>query len=501
MSPTKKPGKPVDIYVRVSRVAGRDVQAEGGTAAEQEKRCRAQLAADELKAGEVFVDLDESGGKTSRPALDKAMARIESGESGGLIVKNLRRFGRTTSGVVDGVRWIEEQGALFLSCEEKLDTSSSTGRFALTIFAALGTLELEERQETWRSGRKRAVEVDGIHIASRTPTGYVRGPDRRLQPDPVAAPVVTKAFRRRAEGASWSELAAMFNAAGFKTPYDSDTWTSSSVTKVIANPVYTGEARSGEFKMENAHPALITRGEFLAAQDARSPSPTTNGNGKGDGSLLASILRCAGCRHVMKADKMTLRDGSRERIYRCGGEHASGVCKARPSVMGRVIEPYVVQQFFAGIGRGGILVRPSVDSDELDALKLALAEAEEELSALYASKSIAALGEDVVQGMLEPRVARRNEALRQLEQAQADSASPGLPSDAELRGTWDDLSIPDRRQLLASGIDAVILRKGKTTATPIEERTWFLWRGEMPDDFPRRGRRVPLSPFKWPEEE
>ena len=40
----------------------------GRTAGEQEARCRAQLEADGLVAGEVYIDLDESGGKTSRPS-------------------------------------------------------------------------------------------------------------------------------------------------------------------------------------------------------------------------------------------------------------------------------------------------------------------------------------------------------------------------------------------------------------------------------------------------
>src|SRR4051812_27980005 len=117
MSPARKPTGPIDIYVRVSRTQGRDVAQEGGTAAQQEKQCRAQLTADGLKAGEVFIDLDESGGKASRPAFDQMLARVDAGASGGVIVKNLRRFSRSTVNAMNTMQWIEERGGTFISCE------------------------------------------------------------------------------------------------------------------------------------------------------------------------------------------------------------------------------------------------------------------------------------------------------------------------------------------------------------------------------------------------
>src|SRR5262245_41137793 len=170
MSPAKKPTLPVAIYVRVSRVMGRDVTAEGGTAAEQEKQCRAQLAADGLEVGEVFTDLDQSGGKASRPAFDQALASIEAGVHGGIIVKNIRRFGRNTVNVLEGVRWLESHGAVFLSCEEKVDTSTSQGRFFLTILAAFGEMELEDRRAGWKAKRDSLVQ-NGKSIA-KVPFGY-----------------------------------------------------------------------------------------------------------------------------------------------------------------------------------------------------------------------------------------------------------------------------------------------------------------------------------------
>ena len=72
MNPDTKPTKPVDIYIRVSRVGGRE-GVSFQSPEQQEERCRAQLTADGLQAGDVFIDLDESGASTTRPEFRKMM--------------------------------------------------------------------------------------------------------------------------------------------------------------------------------------------------------------------------------------------------------------------------------------------------------------------------------------------------------------------------------------------------------------------------------------------
>src|SRR5207249_1586905 len=107
MSP-KRVTAPLDIYVRVSDVRGR--AGEGFISPkEQEQRCRALATARSYKTGEVFTDLDVSGGKMQRPELDKAIARIRDGVSGGIIVAKLDRFART---LVGGLQTMEDINSL-----------------------------------------------------------------------------------------------------------------------------------------------------------------------------------------------------------------------------------------------------------------------------------------------------------------------------------------------------------------------------------------------------
>ena len=92
------------IYVRQSRhkEGERTVSPEV-----QEASCRALPAVKRCDQVEVFTDLDVSGGKMSRPALDAALARIRSGQSAGILVAHIDRFART---LVGGLKTLQEIG-------------------------------------------------------------------------------------------------------------------------------------------------------------------------------------------------------------------------------------------------------------------------------------------------------------------------------------------------------------------------------------------------------
>src|SRR5947199_8111601 len=104
MSPKIK--KPLDIYVWVSRVGGREGDSFISPKV-QEERCRALATARGYKVGEVFIDLDQSGGTMDRPEFNRALARIQAGDSGGIIVARIDRFARTLQGALNTLQEIE----------------------------------------------------------------------------------------------------------------------------------------------------------------------------------------------------------------------------------------------------------------------------------------------------------------------------------------------------------------------------------------------------------
>ena len=96
-----------------------------------------------------------------RPQLEKMLKQIESGDT--LLVTSLDRLARSTHDLFVITQKIEAAEASFRSIREPwADTTSSMGKFLLTVFAGLSELErnlINERTDEGRiSAKKRGVK-------------------------------------------------------------------------------------------------------------------------------------------------------------------------------------------------------------------------------------------------------------------------------------------------------------------------------------------------------
>ncbi len=88
--------------------------------------------------GRVFTDT-MSGTRDDRPGLAELMAYARAGDT--VTVVALDRLGRSLSGIVQTVKTLGERGIVLRSLREGVDTSTSTGRMVLGIFASLADYE------------------------------------------------------------------------------------------------------------------------------------------------------------------------------------------------------------------------------------------------------------------------------------------------------------------------------------------------------------------------
>ena len=63
-----------------------------------------------------------------RPSSTRRWPGLSEDVSGGIIVYDLSRFGLPRRETPDGIDFIEAHDAVFISCAEKFDTSTGTGR-------------------------------------------------------------------------------------------------------------------------------------------------------------------------------------------------------------------------------------------------------------------------------------------------------------------------------------------------------------------------------------
>jgi site-specific DNA recombinase len=486
-----KPALPLDGYVRMSRVGKRG--GEGFISPTvQENAIRAWAG----RAGvEVVIqpyELNRSGDTMDRPVFNSIMERIRAGKSSGVVVYKTDRFARSLLGAITTLAELGKLGAVFASATEaELDYSTPAGRAFLQqmfVFAEFlrGTLK-----EGWATAQREATER-GIHITPNGFLGYDKR-DGRLVPN-EQAPVVVEAFRRRASGESWGALAAWLNDAA---PKPTETlWTPQSAQRLCEKRVYRGEASRyvnqdvddrGPLVVPDAHPALVTEAEWQAANVKRPAVGGTNGSA----ALLGGLLRCARCRY-----SLSVGYGPKgERLYRCRRRHASGTCPSAASVLADHIEEHVEAAVLAELDG---LARLVPDGDERDRAAAALDRAREDFEDFRRDRSARRkLGPELWHEMLDDhlRAVRGAEAELNRLDARVGAVAEGLTREHYLA-----LPVPERREVLAGFIDTVFVRRSRgrgRNVDPIDERTRILWRGQAPDDLPRRRVVNPIVAFDF----
>lgn len=122
-------------YIRISSV--------------EQNTARQDVLMQELGVEKVFTDKC-SGKNTDRHELIKMLDFVREGDI--VIVESISRFARNTKDLLELIEKLEEKRVEFVSKKESIDTSTSAGRFMLTIFGAVAQLERDYIKERQREG-------------------------------------------------------------------------------------------------------------------------------------------------------------------------------------------------------------------------------------------------------------------------------------------------------------------------------------------------------------
>ena len=91
-----------------------------------------------------------SGANTDRPQLRAMLDYVREGDT--LYIESISRLGRSTKDLLNIIDTITDKGVTLVSHKEKIDTDTPTGKFMLTVFAALSQLEREQLKQRQREG-------------------------------------------------------------------------------------------------------------------------------------------------------------------------------------------------------------------------------------------------------------------------------------------------------------------------------------------------------------
>lgn len=462
----------IDGYVRVSHVGGRGGERFISPAVQREKiEGWARMTA--TRVGTVFEELDESGARADRPLLLEAVRRVEAGESDGIVVAKLDRFGRS---VLDGLNLIERirrAGGKFVSVDDGFDISTDTGRLVLRVMLSMAEWELDRVRANWAAADERAV-ARGVW-PGRAPTGYRRSKSGRLIVDERLGPEVSLLFKRRAEGVPIAVLADSLTDRGIRTARGNPCWVRATVVNILRNRIYLGEIHHGPNFKADAHEPLTDPATWARAQ---APNERPAERPELPAALLRGMVRCASCRRVM-SPAGTGR-GSDTRAYKCSPRRSSGRCPAPASVTTPIVEPHVEAFFWQEACRKRRPVAP-----ELDLIQSRVGELEDDLARYRDNARIQrTIGDDRFERGLAVRTARVERALAELAEARRAASPPGLPPLEQLRADWPCMTIDEKRALLLEVIECVFVH---AAPGPPDPKLVVCLRGQAPVDLPRFG--------------
>lgn len=104
-----------------------------------------------------YLYIDKQSGKTAdRKGLKDMLSFCREDDI--IITESISRIARNTTDLLNIVAQITEKGAIFISLKENIDTSTPQGKFMLTVFGAMATLERESILERQREGIQIAKE-------------------------------------------------------------------------------------------------------------------------------------------------------------------------------------------------------------------------------------------------------------------------------------------------------------------------------------------------------
>ena len=122
-------------YIRVSTV--------------EQNIARQEVIMKKLDVEKIFID-KISGKNMERPMLKEMMGFVRSGDI--VVVESISRFARNTRDLLELVDQLVAKGVQFVSMKEKIDTSTPSGKFMLTVFGAVAQLERDYILQSQKEG-------------------------------------------------------------------------------------------------------------------------------------------------------------------------------------------------------------------------------------------------------------------------------------------------------------------------------------------------------------
>ena len=318
------------LYCRLSKEDGEN----SVSISIENQRAMLQLYAKEngLQVFKVYEDDGYSGGNYNRPAFKYLIRDIENGFINCVIVKDLSRLGREH---IETGRYIEqyfpEHFVRFISIGENYDSEIDNNNDMVPFYNVFNEMHIRETSKKTRNAYT-LMSKQGKFSGSQAAYGYRKDPldKHHLIVDEQTVGIVQRIFNMASKGCGYDMIANTLRREKILTPtaynleqglgnksgqYNGDpyNWSSFSLRKILANPVYLGHmvnrkstTLSHKCKriiklppeewiiVENTHEPIVSNEFWDDTQNMLKKRKNKCAN-TGEPQIFAKLLKCDEC--------------------------------------------------------------------------------------------------------------------------------------------------------------------------------------------------------------
>lgn len=379
------------IYTRKSTEEGLDQEFNSLDAQREsaEAFIRSQVGEGWICLEDRYDDGGFTGGNMERPALQRLLADIESGQVNCVVVYKVDRLSRSLLDFARMMESFDKHQVAFVSVTQQFNTATSMGRLVLNVLLSFAQFEREIISERTRD-KIAAARRKGKWAGGHPILGYDVDPKGfKLVVNENEARQVRSVFDLYLEHEALLPVVQAIEQRGWRNKR----WTTrkgkarggvafnkSSLHHLLTNVAYIGQVKYKSETHRGEHKAIVDNAVFEKVQSILKRNGLTGGAPVRNkfGALLKGLIRCAPCDCAMAPSHSTRQKTRRYRYYVCIAAQKRGwhTCPSK-SIPAGTVEQFVVDQIRC-IGRDAEL-RQRVLEQARRRTKEQLAELESEI--------------------------------------------------------------------------------------------------------------------------
>lgn len=312
------------IYARYSSDKQNEQSIEG-----QVRVCKEYCKRNGIDIIHIYADRAVSASKNIEHRLEfqKMIKDSEKQKWECVVVYKLDRFARNRYDSAVYKARLKKNGVRLISATENI-SDNPEGIILESVLEGMAEFYSKElSQKVTRGMYESALKA---HSTGGTiPMGYKVGADKKLEIDPLYAPLVKEAFDLYANGFTVKQICDKFNAAGYKTKRGAP-FNRNSFKTVFSNRKYIGiYTYNNEVEIEGGVPAIVDKETFDLVQERLKKNAKAPARGKAlVDYLLTGKLFCGHCGRPM-AGESAKKTNRRYHYYACSGKKRFKDCSKK----------------------------------------------------------------------------------------------------------------------------------------------------------------------------